>query len=524
MNVARLLQRQAERRPEVPALIEGRGEHRRVCTFSDLNHRAAQAARLMQYEGLQPGDTVLLLQPMSVELYVAVTALLRCGLVAMVPDASAGRHHLAACCRRREPDALIGPPNAHLLRLLVSELWSVPTAFVTGRWPVPGGTRWRTHRDRQADPTLEDTDADTPALLTFTSGSTGVPKAAVRTHGHLQAQYTALCDALSLQPGETDLATLPIFVLANLARGRTTVLPDADLRCPANVDAEVVIKQVRTERPTSTTGSPAFYECLLDTNDDVLRDFERVATGGAPLFPDTLQRFRDAAPETTILAVYGSTEAEPIAHIPTHEIRTADWRAMRKGAGLLAGPPVDEVELRIVPDRWGTPIGPFSEEEFERDCCPPGNAGEIVVTGPHVLPGYLEGVGDEETKFEVDGTRWHRTGDAGRLDEEGRLWLLGRCHARIEDERGTVYPFPMESAARTVPGVRRAAYLAHRNDRVLVVEPPTNADPPSAQQLRTHLPEPVDDLIVLDHIPVDRRHNAKIEYPALKSELDRRRT
>lgn len=197
---------------------------------------------------------------------------------------------------------------------------------------------------------------------------------------------------------------------------------------------------------------------------------------------------------------------------------------MRKGAGLLAGPPVDEVELRIVPDRWGTPIGPFSEEEFERDCCPPGNAGEIVVTGPHVLLGYLEGVGDEETKFEVDGTRWHRTGDAGRPDEDGRLWLLGRCHARIDDERGTVYPFPVESAARTVPGVRRAAYLAHRNDRVLVVEPPTNADPPSAQQLRTHLPEPVDDLIVLDHIPVDRRHNAKIEYPALKSELDRRRS
>ncbi len=524
MNVAQLLQRQADERPDAPALIEGRGDDRRVCTFAELDDRAARAAGWMAEQELDSGDTVLLLQPMSIELYVAVAALLRRGLVAMVPDASAGREHIAACCRRRTPDAMIGPPKAHLLRLLVPELWRVPTAVSTSRWPVPGATRWATLKDREPQNSLADTNDETPALLTFTSGSTGPPKAAVRTHGHLHAQYEALRDALSLAPGQVDLATLPIFALANLAEGLSTVLPDVNLRRPAAVDPKPVLSQIRDERPTRTGGSPAFYERLLDADADALTTFDCVATGGAPLFPDTLQRFRDAAPETTILAVYGSTEAEPIAHVATDEIRAADWTAMREGAGLLAGPPVDDVELRILPDRWGTPIGPFSEEEFDARCCSVGTPGEIVVAGPHVLPGYLEGVGDEETKFAVDGTRWHRTGDAGRLDDEGRLWLLGRCHARIDDDRGTIYPFPVESAARTLSGVRFAAYVVHRGDRVIVVEPGEGRSPPSLQRIRDHLSSPVDEQIVMDSIPVDRRHNAKIDYPALTAALDRRRS
>lgn len=523
MNVARLLARQADRRPDAPALVEGQGADRRVCSFGELDERAARAATMFAAQGLAPGDTVLLLQPMSIELYVAVAALLRRGLVAMVPDPSADREHLAACCRRRPPDALLGPPKAHLLRLLAPEVWRIPTTFVTSRWPAPGATRWPTlHEYDPMDEPVE-VEAGASALLTFTSGSTGTPKAAVRTHGHLRAQYTALRDALSLAPGETDLATLPIFVLANLARGVTTVLPDADLRRPAEVDPEPLLAQIRAEQPTRTGGSPAFYERLLDADDAALTDFECVAAGGAPLFPDTLQRFQGAAPDTTILAVYGSTEAEPIAHVAVDAIGETDWTAMRAGEGLLAGPPVDDVELRILPDRWGTPIGPFTTTAFTDACCPSGTAGEIVVAGPHVLPGYLDGVGEEETKFEVDGTRWHRTGDAGYLDEEGRLWLLGRCHARIDDARGTVYPFGVESAARLLPGVRRAAYVAHRGDRVLAIEPPPDGDPPSAQRLRDRLPEPVDAVVVLDAMPVDRRHNAKIDYPALEDILDRQR-
>src|SRR5262249_35102583 len=113
----------------------------------------------------------------------------------------------------------------------------------------------------------------------------------------------------------------------------------------------------------------------------------------------------------------------------------------------------------------------YSADAFTSACCGVNEPGEIVVNGDHVVPGYLRGEGDEETKFRVDGAIWHRTGDAGYLDEHGRLWLLGRCIARIHDEHGDLYPFAAETAAYQDPRVRRAALVAHRSKRVLAVEP-----------------------------------------------------
>ncbi len=140
-----------------------------------------------------------------------------------------------------------------------------------------------------------------------------------------------------------------------------------------------------------------------------------------------------------------------------------------------------------------------------------------MVSGDHVLPGYLGGRGDEETKFAVEGTRWHRTGDAGYLDHRGCLWLLGRCAALMEDAGGTLYPFTVESAAPHHPGVRRAAVTFHQGRRILALEfdnRVANADLTSLRQ--TVAWARIDEIQVHTHIPVDKRHNAKIDYPALK--------
>jgi len=522
MNLVELLQRQADERPDVPALIEEeRG--RRSCTFADLERRAAQGAARLRKQGVGPGDVVLVLQPMSIELYVVVTAVFRIGAVAMVPDPSADRDHIVDCCERVEPSALVGPPRAHLLRLLSRSVRQIPHAFGTGGWPLPFTTRWpdrNTGGDEQV--AVADCDPDTPALLTFTSGSTGAPKGTVRTHGLLRAQYEALRDNLDLQPGQVDLATLPVFVLANLAAGVTSVLADADLRAPAQIDPDPVVEQIQSERPTRTTASPAIFERLMEADTPVLDRFDHLYTGGAPVFPDLLDRMRDAASSTEIVAVYGSTEAEPIAHVAEHEIRPEDRQRMVEGGGLLAGRPVDEVELRILPDRMGTPIGPFSRDEMEEVTLPPKTPGEIVVTGPHVVPGYLDGRGDAEHKFTVDGTRWHRTGDAGRLDERGRLWLLGRCAATVQDSRGTLYPFAVECAARLHDDVRHAALAQREDRRVLAVAPASSERSVDREDLRAQLADvELDEVVVLPDIPLDRRHNAKVDYPALYDQLER---
>ncbi len=146
-----------------------------------------------------------------------------------------------------------------------------------------------------------------------------------------------------------------------------------------------------------------------------------------------------------------------------------------------------------------------------------GEPGEIVVSGGHVLRGYLNGEGDTETKFEVDGVRWHRTGDLGYMDAAGRLWLLGRCNGKIQDARGTLYPFAVECAAMQTPAIRRAALAAIDGRRVLAVE---GRETVSREEILRSLSwAALDQVVFLDHIPVDRRHNAKVDYVALDRKL-----
>ena len=216
----------------------------------------------------------------------------------------------------------------------------------------------------------------------------------------------------------------------------------------------------------------------------------------------------------------GSTEAEPIARVAWSEIAAVDLEAMETGAGLLVGRPVAAIQLRILPDRWGMPIGPYDDADFTRAVLAGGQRGEIVVAGAHVLPGYLNGVGDEETKFRVSGTVWHRTGDAGYLDPRNRLWLLGRCSAKLADQHGLLYPFAVECAALVVEGVRRCALVEHEGARVLAVELEGLSHEDARRALLARLAwAGLKDVIVVEQLPMDKRHNAKIDYPALRKLL-----
>jgi acyl-CoA synthetase (AMP-forming)/AMP-acid ligase II len=238
--------------------------------------------------------------------------------------------------------------------------------------------------------------------------------------------------------------------------------------------------------------------------------------GGAPVFPRDVARFRDAFPGACVVTVYGSTEAEPIARLTHSEVTSDDLRAMRQGRGLLAGRPVDTMQVRILPDQWGRAISPLRSSQLEAQCLPAGAAGEIVVHGPQVLTSYLHGEENAETKFFVGDATWHRTGDAGMFDVRGRLWLLGRCAARISDACGVLYPLAVEAAVSFHPGVRRAAVVSRDARRVLVVEPAQDACRDNLARLREELAWAHIDVLALEsHIPLDQRHHAKIDYPAL---------
>jgi olefin beta-lactone synthetase len=511
-NIAAVLQTQAQMMPDHLAIISDR----QSITFAELEVAASRAAMLLRRSGLNPGDVALIFQPMSVDLYVALLALWRLGMTAMFVDPSAGRPwrylqssaHLEQCCRLCPPQALIASSKAHLLRFKSSALQQIPHKFAIG-FPVPGAKHWQfdpcgiCEAERcSPDESITTPKPESPALITFTSGSTGQPKAAPRSHKFLLAQHQVLSETMQLKAGAIDLTTLPIFVLANLASGVTSLIPNADLRSPGKINPRQVLRQIQQ---------------------NLQLPFQKIFSGGAPVFVDLLERLQNLAPDAEITAVYGSTEAEPIAHITYPQIQPVDRSAMTNGKGLLTGNPVTAIQLRILPDCWGTPIAAMTQEEMEAIVLPPNAPGEIVVSGDHVLPGYLAGQGNAETKFQVDGKVWHRTGDAGYLDEAGRLWLLGRCSARIEDEFGTLYSFTVEAAARQ-PGIRRTALVQLHGQRVLVVELARFSESQAAlDPLKRSLHwAKIQKIILCKKIPVDPRHNAKIYYPALYKVLGER--
>ena len=403
MNVIELLRSRAATTPDTPAIIDARRGRSRVLSFAEVERASAQAAGLLHAAGLRPGDGVLVLLPMSAELYVALLAIFRLGMVALILDPSAGRDHIERCCALTPARALIASARAHLLRLVSPALRRIPLKVSVGL-PIPGTVPWGCIDRTPSFPAVHPCDPAAPALLTFTSGSTGRPKAAVRSHGFLLGQHRALQQSLDLKPGEVDVTTLPVFVLANLASGVTSLIPDVDLRRPDAIRPARFVDQVRAHRPTRLVASPALLEHLADYCERrgvLLPSLHRVLTGGGPVFPRVLTKVTTIAPCAEIVTVYGSTEAEPIALLARPALDVTDRQAMDRGRGLPAGLPVPSIRLRILRDQWGTPIGPYAVAEFAAAGLPPGEPGEIVVSGDHVLGGYLHGHGDDETKFAV---------------------------------------------------------------------------------------------------------------------------
>lgn len=520
MNLVDLLDAQAAERADAAAIITSRLGFDTRLSFAELAEASRGYAACLQEEGIGEGDAVIVFVPMSPQLYVLLSALWRLGAVALFVDPSASRESMRRCTEMVPPKAFVGSRRAQVLRALSPALRDIPTAFVTG-CRFPGAVTLNDERPFST-PSL-DLGPEAPALITFTSGSTGRPKAILRTHGFLVAQFEVLLEQLDLRPGQVDLATLPIFALANLAAGVTTVIPDADLRRPGSILAGPVLRQNERLGVDRCTASPAFFERILaycETN-DVLLGVERVDTGGGPVFPALLERLAARAPRAEIHAVYGSSEAEPIADLRLGMVAESDRQAMRDGKGLLAGRPVAHIDVRILKTPPDVGVHSLTAKQFEEMCAPVDVAGGIAVSGPHVVKGYLGGEGDSDTKFDVEGVRWHRTGDAGYLDADGRLWLLGREVARVATEKGDLWPFAVEASISGFRDVARAALVQYGSRRVLAVQP-TLGSQLDVTALRERLSwAQLDDIVSVRAIPVDRRHNAKVDYPALRELMER---
>jgi acyl-CoA synthetase (AMP-forming)/AMP-acid ligase II len=204
-------------------------------------------------------------------------------------------------------------------------------------------------------------------------------------------------------------------------------------------------------------------------------------------------RLKNTKPDVEITCVYGSTEAEPIAHLDATQIAPDDLAAMHAGRGLLVGNPVSDIKLRITQD-------------------------EIQVAGAHVNGGYLDPAHDAENKIAEGDVIWHRTGDAGRLDDQGRLWLLGRIGSQVAMRDGPLFPFAVEVAARAWDGVTQCALIEAAGAPCLAIQGNARYLPiwhENAAKIG------ISKVVIVPQIPMDRRHASKIDRVALAKRMPR---
>jgi acyl-coenzyme A synthetase/AMP-(fatty) acid ligase len=470
LNLVELFLSHVKARPDAAAIITPQG---RVVTYAELARVSAARAHAYECSGIKSGDVVLIARGVSVELYETLLAIFRLGAVAMFPEPAAGLKGLRVAVRAVRPKAVVTTGIGHVLRLLFPELRRLK--------PLPEPNGKEPGRD-----VLEHLPGEAPALITFTSGSTGRPKGIVRSSDFLVLQHALLEKLRQTKPGDVDLISLPVFILSNLAAGATSVIPAGRLTRPAKLNGAAMRRQMLDHSVNRIVAPPAVVAQITEGAEPMPR-LEAVFTGGGPVFPNLLHAVARAAPKATIHAVYGSTEAEPIAHLEFREIGAADWEAMANGAGLLAGTPIPEIEVDI------------------RDH-------EVFVAGPHVNQGYLNPADDKSTKSISGGKLWHRTGDAAHRDEQGRLWLLGRREAAS----GGLFPFAVETAALSWPGVRQAALLAGKGRAKLALSG-DGLDKAGLQERAAKL-GPID-VVLLREVPMDKRHNSKADYARLRKLL-----
>lgn len=528
MNVFDLFSQALGMRVKRDALISGVDAGRQAVTFGELDVRINAVVAQLSQRGLRTGDRVLVAVPVSIETYIIMLALLKAGMVIMFIDPAHSASCVAGILRSWPPAAVISTRVLLLLRYVFPELRQIPHKLAVDG-PEDGESRL-TFSDATACslPPVPRSSADS-ALLTFTSGSTGEPKAVLRTHGFLRQQLRILNQVAGLANEDIDFVAMPMFGLFNLANGVTSIIPACDMKHPGRVDHHVVMQQLRMEHATRMIASPALLERLAERVDaGALPEMRLISTGGGPVSPLLGARLARIAPAAVVRIVYGSTEAEPIACIDAADVSLRSRDKMQRGGGLLVGKPIAGCEVRIIPSRPGQAVPPCNADEFASLCISLTHSegiGEVVVSGEHVLTGYADAANNPANKIEVGGTIWHRTGDAGYFDELGRLWLVGRCSAAIEDSRGTVYPFQVEYAVNAVAGIRRSALVQHDGKRVLVLEA-TGRDFRSACVAAASCiaNNHIDRIVTVRRIPLDKRHDAKIDYPALQRFLDGRFT
>lgn len=502
-------------------------------TFRQFYELTMRTASGLRNAGIKRGDCVILFFPMSLGLYQAMSAVMAIGARAVFLDSWARREHLGISARVVEPKAMISFEKVFEFCKDVPELSRIPLKIVAG----PHSKSFDTSLEKlQEAPILEDiceVEGEETALITFTTGSSGTPKGANRTHRFLASQHLALDTSIPYKANDIDLPAFPIFSLNNIAAGVKTVIPITDIGSPSDKDPLMLISQIISCSITCATLSPSMVENIAlfcKREGVVMPKLRRVVTGGAPISNDTLELFMKCVPNAKVWVLYGSTEVEPIAHIEAEDILDYSSEGSEDKEGVNVGRIAEGLSYKFIKIVKG-PVN-IKDTHWEELAVERGEVGELVVSGLHVCRSYYKNQeADRKTKIiEKDGIVWHRTGDLAYMDEKDNIWLVGRVHNAIVRHGKLLFPVRAEFIMKKHPDVKQAAYVGLPDDKLgekcWAVISLTEGSMERQEEIVNQVSELLksnniefDHIRVVESIPMDPRHHSKVEYEVLRQEI-----
>jgi HIP---CoA ligase len=428
-------------------------------TYSGLFAESRSFAAALVASGVEPGDRVAIWAFNSAEWIISCLGLLQVGAV-LVPVNTRFKGSEAAEVMARSGarflvtvNDFLGTDYVAMLRGAGRELPALER-IVIARGPVPDGTEgWGTFLERADAVATKEVDRRRAAVTTddvsdilFTSGTTGVPKGVVMTHGRTLVCSSDWVVMTGLTHGDRYLQINPYFsqfgyksgILASITAG-AAMLPEKTF------DVYRVLARVQRERVTILPGPPTVYQSILDHPD--LAGFDltslRVAvTGSADTPVELIRRMYDELPFSVIISGYGMTEGGTAASTEPGDDPAA--------VATTVGRSRPRYEIRLVDGRGHS--------------VPQGETGEIFFRGPGVMLHYLDN--PEGTAATLSPEGWLRSGDLGRFDPDERLHIVGRIKDMYIVGGFNVYPAEVENALLRYPDIARAAVVGSPDHRL----------------------------------------------------------
>ena len=444
--------------PDRPLLLDpgadpNRGGSGAWTTRGDFLRRTEVAAKRLRAAGLRPGDRVVVSGPSSVDLAVSHVSCLRLGLV-VVPANGAYREaelaHLMADCTPRA--AIVDQDGwTDLLSALSPDLL-ITTTDLAGLPEVGAADGERI--------VLDVAPPEAPAIIGYTSGTTGRPKGAVLTQANLLAGAEAVRVAWRWTAADRLILCLPLFHMHGLGVGlHGTLLAGGSAVLQDGFDPDLVLSAMVDNDATLFFGVPTMYHRLSGHRGvPALGRLRLCVAGSAPLSAELHRRLADTT-GVSVLERYGMTETVMLVSNPYDGER-------RPGS---VGIPLPGVEARLDPD-----------------------SGEIQVRGPNVFAGYWgrpEATAESFVSDQDDGPAWFRTGDLGAVDADGYLSIIGRAKELIISGGFNVYPREVDDVLIKHPAVAEVAVAGVRSEEwgeevVAWLVPVAGHECPSVEELR----------------------------------------